>query len=359
MTNCWNLLGKTTFLLGLTLVLALPGSRAFPQEGKPPEPPAESVLPDVFAKSQPKTVDDLRAIQNHVRQLVTELRDSVVAVRVGQSQGSGVIVNKQGVVITAGHVIEKPNQPAAVVLQDGRVVKAVTLGINHGIDSGMLKITEPGDWPHAQMAPAGTLRVGRWCLSIGHPGGFIQGRLPVVRLGRILFHNQKVICTDCVLVGGDSGGPLFDMLGRVIGIHSRIGWNTTTNFHVPIAVYHRDWDRLAAAEAWGGRAMTSSIAGARPLLGVAGNREGKPCRVTQVFPGSAAERAGVEVGDVIVAFADREVDNFSDLAKLSSKKRPGEKVEIELRRGEKSIRLTVALGIRQRRLPGGPQEEGK
>src|SRR5205807_4246056 len=95
-----------------------------------------------------------------------------------------------------------------------------------------------------------------WCVVTGHPGGFRPGRSPVVRVGRILELNltspRAYLRTDCTLVGGDSGGPLFDMHGRVIGIHSRIGGSITANLHVPVDTYRETWDRLVKGERWGG-----------------------------------------------------------------------------------------------------------
>ena len=137
----------------------------------------------------------------------------------------------------------------------GKTRKGKTLGGNGTIDSGLAKITEEGQWPFVEMGVASDMKKGDWCLVTGHPGGFKPGRPPVVRLGRILEINDttaaKYIRTDCTLVGGDSGGPLFDMHGQVVGIHSRIGAAITYNIHVPIDAYTATWDRLSAGEVWG------------------------------------------------------------------------------------------------------------
>src|SRR5690606_1520398 len=119
------------------------------------------------------------------------------------------------------------------------------------IDSGLMEITDQGDFPAVEMGDSSKLKRGQWVLALGHPGGFESGRRPVLRLGRILDVEDDAIRTDCTLVGGDSGGPLFDMQGRVIAIHSRIGGPLTANIHVPVNVYKENWDRLAAGEAWG------------------------------------------------------------------------------------------------------------
>ena len=116
----------------------------------------------------------------------------------------------------------------------------------------MVKIGVEGKYPALEMGNSADLKVGQWVIAIGHPGGFRENRTPVVRVGRILFVSSFVIRTDCTLVGGDSGGPLFDMQGRVIGIHSRIGGLAISeNMHVPVDTFREEWARLAAGESYG------------------------------------------------------------------------------------------------------------
>src|SRR6185295_19283905 len=112
---------------------------------------------------------------------------------------------------------------------DGKQVKGKALGANTGTDSGLIKITDEGKYPYCEMGNSADLKKDQWCVAIGHPGGLKPNRTPPVRLGRInglpgKAEADKVVwvTTECTLVGGDSGGPLFDMNGRVIGIHSRI-----------------------------------------------------------------------------------------------------------------------------------------
>jgi hypothetical protein len=117
-----------------------------------------------------------------------------------------------------------------------------------------MKIDEPGPYPFVEMGRSSTLALGQWVIAVGHPGGFRPNRSPVVRLGRVLMSNPFLIRTDCAQDGGDSGGPLFDLDGVVVGIHSRIGPGAITeNVHVPIDTYKQTWDRLASAESWGER----------------------------------------------------------------------------------------------------------
>ena len=239
---------------------------AEPGEPKTPAQPAQDFeLPKVLKEhGSPATVEELRAIEKHVQKVLDKVMPAVVGLRVGPGQGSGVIVKEDGFILTAGHVSGTPNQNAQVVMPNGKVHKGKSLGKNGGIDSGMMKILDEGKYPHLEMGKSSDLKVGQWVVAIGHPGGFRPNRTPVVRVGRILVVNQFLIRTDCTLVGGDSGGPLFDMQGRVIGIHSRIGGLAITeNIHVPIDTFVQTWDKLAKGEAWGGQlGQTENVKGA-------------------------------------------------------------------------------------------------
>ena len=163
-------------------------------------------LPAVFRKEAPESVTDLKTMQEHVAKVVEKVMPSTVCVRVGPAFGSGVIVSKDGFVLTAGHVSGKPGQEVTIIFHDGKTVKGKTLGGNHGIDSGMIKIMAPGEWPYVEMGDSRDVQPGQWCLVCADPGGYKKGRTPPVRLGRVLRTGNARIVTDCVIVGGDSGG---------------------------------------------------------------------------------------------------------------------------------------------------------
>jgi serine protease Do len=228
-------------LFSVLVPCALPADEAKPK--KPASAPA--------LKLTPENVDDLRALEKRVREVVAKVQPATVGLSIGFAQGSGVII-KGGYVLTAGHVSGKPGRAAVISLPDGRKLKGKTLGHNAGIDSGLIKIEDAGQFPTAEMGKSADLKKGQWVVSIGHPGGYRPNRAPVVRLGRVLAAAAGVINTDCALVGGDSGGPLFDLDGKVIGIHSRIGaFTMRENYHVPVDTYTATWERLAKGDSWG------------------------------------------------------------------------------------------------------------
>ena len=211
------------------------------------KPPAVKPAAPAAAET-PRDLEQLRALEKQVESLAARVLPAVVGLHVGQGQGSGVIVSRDGYIVTAGHLITKPGQEVTVVMADGKTHKGTTLGFDRIADSGLVKITDAGTWPSLEMGDAHGVREGAWCIAVGHPLGILEGRPPVVRLGRVLSISDQVLRTDCVIVAGDSGGPLVDLSGKVIAVNVRIGALANQNYHEPINVYRQQWQRLAAGE---------------------------------------------------------------------------------------------------------------
>jgi len=309
-----------------------------------PTAAAATSLTAIFAGATPVGISDLRAMQQQIQQVTKKIIPCTVGVRVGHAHGSGVIVNREGYVLTAAHVAGRPGEQAILTLHDGRQIRGETLGIHRTLDAGMVKITESRSasrlqWPHAPLGTSANLQPGQWCLATGHPGGYELGREPVLRVGRVLsLEDESAITTDCTLIGGDSGGPLFDVDGRVIGIHSRIGNPLNVNLHVPIDSYRDDWSRLAAGEAWG---HTPDV---QPYIGVRGEKDATTATIAQVTPDSPAAESGIEPGDTIIKFNDREVSDFGSLKDLVNDEQPGTRVRLQIRRGDTVLRVELEIG---------------
>lgn len=304
-------------------------------------------LAAIYAGDVPKSIADLQQMSVYQQALIRRVTPATVAIQVGATQGSGVITTPDGYVLTAAHVAHQPGLQARLILSDGRLLRGTTLGMNKDMDAGMIKIdaaaNQPnsGPWPFARMGNTSALKPGTWCMALGHAGGYQTDRgAPAARFGRILAIQRKVIETDCTLVGGDSGGPLFDMQGNIIGIHSRIGNSLTKNMHVPIDTFRQTWDRLADGQTWG---SLLSIIG-RPIIGVYGPDDSDEPRVGGVMPGSPAAHAGLKTGDVITTFAGQEVKTFTQLKQLVDKREPGDEVVIHLQRNGQTIVVKVIMG---------------
>jgi serine protease Do len=341
-SRLWRLSARTSFALLLALCIAA----ARPSLGDETKPVKEITRTSVLDKPVPENVDDLKAIEKQEKTVLGKVMPCVVGLQVngknGQSwQGSGVIVREDGYVLTAGHVSGDPDSEVTVILPDGTKLKGKSLGANNGIDSGLIKITKDGKYPFAEMGVSKDVKDGAWCICVGHPGGYKEGRTPVVRLGRILAHNDNHLTSDCTMVGGDSGGPLFDMEGKVIGINSRIGMTINANIHVPVDTYRETWDRLAKGEVWGGIRF-----GNPNYMGFKLESDKNDCTVTTVDKNSPADKAGMRVGDVILKFDGKEVKNYEDVRTIFRKKKPGDEVEIEVKRDTETLTLRLTIGKR-------------
>ncbi|MDA1017223.1 MAG: PDZ domain-containing protein [Planctomycetota bacterium] len=303
------------------------------------------------------TVKTLKVHESEVKQLVEKVLPATVCVRSarGGGSGSGVVVSKDGLILTAAHVTAAAGNDLRVVFPDGREVNAKSLGANRSRDAGMAQITDKGEYPFAEVGKSEPLEQNEWCVSLGHAGGFDRKRTPPVRLGRVLANAHWVV-TDCTLIGGDSGGPLFDLKGKVIGIHSNIGSSLSQNNHVPIDAFHESWDRLKNGETWGGRGQDLN----RPVLGInleATQIDGGGVRVRSVLPKSPADQAGVKAGDVVKQIDGKPVNNRSELIELVGKKGIGDELTLDIVRGVVKKELKAKLiSIRELMRLSPPEE---
>ena len=303
---------------------------------------SESIdLTAIFNGQAPQSIAELRAMEAHVQELSKSVIPATVGVRVGPAQGSGVVIDDEGHVLTAAHVCGAPDRDVVFLFPDGKRAKGKTLGVNRGIDAGLMIITDEGDWPHVETGSWEDVKAGQWVLATGHPGGYDKNRGAVVRLGRVLSKRNGALGTDCTLVGGDSGGPLFNMDGKVVGIHSRIGGSLTSNIHVPIYTFNETWDRLVDGEDWGG-----AFGRGGPFIGVVGEPDSDVAKIVEVQDDSPAAKAGIQIDDIIIEFGGKEVTNFETLARAVRTKKPGDKVKVKVSRGEETVELEMTIGKR-------------
>jgi serine protease Do len=314
---------------------------------------SDLAAPPAITKPVPESLADLKAIQDQTKKVLEKVMPCVVGIQIGGASGSGVIVSKDGLILTAGHVSGKPGQKCTIILPDGKRLDGKSLGRNAQIDSGMFQITTAGNYDFCEMGKSDDLKPGSWCIAVGHPNGYQKGRSPVVRVGRVLSLSRfsSSLTTDCTLVGGDSGGPLFDMEGKVIGIHSRIGPTITSNTHVQIKAYTDAWDKLVKGEDIG---SGSTAVAASAYLGVTHDDDANDCKLARVTEGSPADKAGLKAGDVISKFDGKDVKTYDDMLALLAKKKPGDEVEVIVKRGSDVKNLQVRLESRGGGVPVPP-----
>lgn len=310
---------------------------------------------DITRTSAPGSIEELRSLETTVKKVVQKCSPATVGIMVGAGAGSGVIVSEDGLVLTAAHVSGEPGKDCTVILPDGTRVKGKTLGTNDKLDSGMIKIvdkdkspTKDGKWPFLPTAKSGDLKRGQWVVSLGHPGGWRPGRPPVARLGQVQDSTSSLIRTNCTLVGGDSGGPLFDLDGNVIGIHSRIGFTLAHNIHVPLDAFKTEWTQLVAGETVGRAAKTNPTYFGASFVDDDGKdvQGAKGPKITQVVEDSPAAAAGIRVNDELTSFDGSAVETADDFRRLLRRRRPGDEVEVVVHRDGRPRTLTVVLARR-------------
>lgn len=214
----------------------------------------------------------------------------------------------------------------------------------------MVQIMRKGPWPFAGMGASKTLVAGDWVVAMGHSAGFDAARTPPVRFGRVVSKGPgNFLTTDCTLIGGDSGGPLFDLDGKIIGINSSIGVSLTNNNHAGIDGFKEDWDRIRAGEAWGRLSMNPFANPEMPVLGIVfGERRGfKGVPVEGVVPKSPSAAAGVRAGDVIQLIDGNSIRDASKLLQVLAKQQPGDKVKLGILRDRKTLEIDVVLARRE------------
>ncbi len=196
--------------------------------------------------------------------------DTLSNTRTG-AQFTGVVVKADGHILTAAHV-NTPGNTYKVMFPDGQSAIAVGLGeielaeAPSTPDVAMMKIVGSKLWPYAEMGWSSALSINEPCISIAYPESLDQP-LPMVRFGHIQDLNNKYgfIQSTCIMEPGDSGGPLFDYSGRVIGIHSAVDIKETDNFEVPIDLYRKYWKALNKAETYKSFPILKDDVGKDPL----------------------------------------------------------------------------------------------
>lgn len=341
-------------LTALMFTLPGPAGRLRAEAEKPVSPAADK---DVASDLEKDTLRDMREREKKVQDVAARVLPCVVAITSADESkpgsGSGVIISKDGLILTAAHVTQATGNKLTIIFPDGRRVQGTSLGANRTTDAGMAKITDAGEWPFVEMGSSDQMHLGDWVIAMGHPGGFNFERKPPVRLGRLWRRDlDGALFTSCPLIGGDSGGPLFDLSGKVVGIHSSIHGSVDMNRHIAIDTLRFDWDKLIKDQTWGRMVYNGNIA-SRPITGAVFDRDSDHgVAVTEVFDDLPAAKAGLKAGDIIVKFDGEDVSTFHALQRLLGRRKPGEKVPLTAQRDGQPVELTLELAKR-----GTPEDD--
>jgi len=301
-------------------------------------------------KKVPENRKDLDAIQKALMDVLPSARAATVCVKLGQGSGTAVIVTPDGLVFTAAHVSAGVGKKVKLVFEDGEEVEGQTLGLDSESDAAMIQIISKkpeGGWPYIDIDKDDATQLGDWVFALGHSGGFDKERGVVVRLGRLVRIADSTFQSDCLLIGGDSGGPLFDLNGKLIGINSRVGKELQSNMHVPMTEFTRQWDEMQGGEFLGDGPFAKRKVKGNGFLGVATEaRSEGGIVVTKVGSKSPAEKAGVKVGDVLLTLNEEPLTKRDDLKAVLKELSAGDEVVFEVLRDDKKENLTVKLSER-------------
>ncbi len=270
--------------------------------------------------------------------------------REAPSLGSGFIISEDGYILTNAHVVGSADG-ITVRLTDKREFKAKVVGIDKRTDVALIKIEATG-LPKVAIGDSSRLKVGEWVLAIGSPFGFDSSVTAgiVSAKGRSLPQENYVpfIQTDAAINPGNSGGPLFNLKGEVIGVNSQIytrnGGSMGLGFAIPIDVAMDVANQLrTSGKVTRGRIGVTIQEVTRDLAESFGLSKTSGALVSSVEKGGAADKAGIQVSDVILKFDGKAVSGSSDLPRIVAATRPGTKVTVQVwRKGEsKEIHLTV------------------
>lgn len=266
-----------------------------------------------------------------------------------RSLGTGFIINKNGLIITNNHVVERADE-IKVRLTDSREFKATVIGRDPKTDLALIKISSPFEnLPVILLGDSDNIRVGDWVLAIGNPFGLehtvTKGIISAT--GRVIGSGpyDNFLQTDTPINPGNSGGPLINLRGEVVGINTAIvpggqGLGFAIPSNMAKAIAEQLADKGVVTRGW----LGVSIQKVTPELAASfGHQDSLGALVSDVVPQSPAEQAGIKSGDIIVNFAGRKIKEAGDLSRFVAETPINREVAIKLFRAGQEINLNARL----------------
>jgi Do/DeqQ family serine protease len=317
-----------------------------------PRPNAPASFADLVERARPAVINIYTRTRVKGRRL-SPLLPFAPPDRVGESLGSGFIIDPSGLALTNHHVIDNATD-IEVRLLDDRRFKATVVGDDPKTDTALIKIEGVDNLPHLEMADSDAMRVGDWVVAIGNPLGLTStvtagivsavGRRNVPLGGELRY--KDFIQTDASINPGNSGGALLNMSGEVVGINTAISAEAQgIGFAIPMNMVKEILDQLKdngrVKRSWLGIYVDDVPAALRAQVGLP-DRVG--ALVMDVVPGGPADRAKLRKGDVIVKLDGEEVSDAAALSWVAGNKGIGKTVTMELMRGNQRMATKLRLG---------------
>ncbi len=280
--------------------------------------------------------------------------------REGQSLGSGFIISADGYVVTNNHVVSPSGRATVeeitVTMPDGTEYEAELVGNDVESDLAVLKIARTAPFPFVRFGDSSQARPGDWVVAIGNPfglGGTVTSGIvsAVLRNTGMGGAYDRYIQTDAAINRGNSGGPLFDMQGNVIGINNAIfsptGGSVGIGFAIPAEIAAPIVEQLRRGEAIERGYLGISIQPVTDDLAASLGIERNRGEIVQsVQPGEGAERAGLRAGDIVISINGEPVTPEQSLSFLVANVAPGETIPVEYIRNGERVRANVTVGSR-------------
>jgi len=353
--------------LSLVLVLSLVMTQA-------PAPLARAAEP-LWQESQGASVPpDIARLNDFMHGLSERLKPSLVQVRVRRAaepqpegpelqpgqptppderrgSGSGFIIREDGYLVTNAHVVGDAER-IQVRLSDGRRFDARLVGLDERVDVALLKIEAKGV-PVAQLGDSNRTRVGEFVLALGHPFGLEQTVSfgIVSRKGapiQVAAPGFEFIQTDAAVNPGNSGGPLVNMAGEVVGVNSMAAVNGSIGFAIPVNLVKALLPQLAekGKVEWGWLGVSIAEVPDEDIAKL-GLKEAKGVLIRQVVAGQPADQGGIKANDVVLSVDGAAVEGPRDLQRIISSTPVGKSVKISLMRDGKETEVAVTVGAYQ------------
>ncbi len=278
--------------------------------------------------------------------------------------GSGFIIDKEGLIITNNHVVEKADE-IKIKTVNGKEYEATVVGRDPKTDLALIRVKPDGDFPKpATLGNSDTLRVGDWVMAVGNPfglGNTVTAGI-VSAKGRIIGAGpyDDFIQTDAAINPGNSGGPLFNMNGEVVGINTAIvAQGQGIGFAIPVNVADTLIPQLKVGKVVRGW-LGVMIQDITPELAESfGIKETKGVIVSDIVSGAPADKSDLERGDVVVKFEGKIVEDANGLSRMVAATPPDSQVKLEILRDgkKKNIRITLGTLPDEEETPEITQEE--
>ena len=267
-----------------------------------------------------------------------------------EGQGSGFVISGAGEVVTNYHVIDG-GSTITVVFNNGEEFEASIIGTDEETDLALLKINSPQPFPPVKFYEDKPIRIGDWVIAIGNPFGIGQSTSVGVisAIGRDRVESGAYvdyIQTDATINRGNSGGPLFNPYGQVVGVNSAIFSPTGASVGIAFAIPHQTAVEVIEALRRDGRVRRGWLGAGLRTAVYSGGQTRAGAHVNNIVPGGPAHLAGLQVDDIILAINGKTVENAVDATRVIGRIKPGSSVQFLIERAEREQTLTFSMAER-------------